>query len=212
MNQTRTAEKRRTLSSENWARSSSLRNVPLFFCAQANKEKNKYVLATLPGALGQISKPSDLHLTPVYALLGDERWLVRHSAIQALQRTSSPEAEDKVLHLLRTTSDPYDLVYCQATLKEIGSTKAIPFITKNLKSRKRDVKDSAQSAIALKILATRSMLALRHHGGRKIRATSQNSRKSPRFGARFPQPRIAGRLTRTDPACRRGGALPGPER
>ncbi len=36
---------------------------------------------------------------------------------------------------------------CQATLNEIGSTKAIPFIAKNLKSRKRDVKNSAQLAI-----------------------------------------------------------------
>jgi len=52
-----------------------------------------------------------------------------------------------ILHVLKTTSDPFDLVYCQATLNEIGSAKAIPLIAKNLKSRKRDVKDSAQLAI-----------------------------------------------------------------
>jgi cysteine sulfinate desulfinase/cysteine desulfurase-like protein len=52
-----------------------------------------------------------------------------------------------ILHVLETTSDPYDLVYCQATLNEIGSAKAIPIIAKNLKSRKRDVKDSAKFAI-----------------------------------------------------------------
>ena len=115
--------------------------------AQAKKEKNKYVLATLLDALAHVSKPSDLDLTPVYALLADERWLVRHSAIQSLKRTNSPKVEDVILHVLETTSDPYDLVYCQATLNEIGSAKAIPFIAKNLKSRKRDVKDSAQSAI-----------------------------------------------------------------
>lgn len=115
--------------------------------AQAKKEKNKYVLATLLDALAHISKPSDLDLTPVYALLRDERWLVRHSAIQSLKHTNSPKVEDVILHVLETTSDPDDLVYCQATLNEIGSAKAIPFIAKNLKSRKRDVKDSAQSAI-----------------------------------------------------------------
>jgi HEAT repeat protein len=115
--------------------------------AQAKKEKNKYVLATLLDALAHVSKPSDLDLNPVYALLADERWLVRHSAIQSLKRTNSPKVEDMILHVLETTSDPYDLVYCQATLNEIGSTKAIPFIAKNLKSRKRDVKDSAQLAI-----------------------------------------------------------------
>jgi HEAT repeat protein len=115
--------------------------------AQSKKEKNKYVLATLLDALAQVSKPSDLDLAPVYAFLTDERWLVRHSAIQSLKRTNSPNVEGMILHVLETTSDPYDLVYCQATLNEIGSAKAIPFIAKNLKSRKRDVKDSAQFAI-----------------------------------------------------------------
>jgi HEAT repeat protein len=115
--------------------------------AQVTKEKNKYVLATLLDALGHVLKPTDLDLTPVYALLADKRRLVRHSAIQSLKRTNSPNVEDMILRVLETTSDPYDLVYCQATLNEIGSAKAIPFIAKNLKSRKRDVKDSAQLAI-----------------------------------------------------------------
>src|SRR5215472_15567114 len=84
--------------------------------AQVEKEKNKYVLATLLDALGHISKPTDLDLTPLCALLADERWLVRHSAIQSLKRTNSPKVEEMILHVLETTSDPYDLVYCQATL------------------------------------------------------------------------------------------------
>jgi len=115
--------------------------------ARLKKEKNKYVLATLLAALGRISKPANLDLTPVFALLADKRWLVRHSAIQALQRTNSPKVEEMILHVLETTSDPYDLVYCHSTLNKIGSAKAIPFIAKNLKSRKRDVKDSARLAI-----------------------------------------------------------------
>jgi HEAT repeat protein len=115
--------------------------------AQAKKEKKKYVLAALLDALAHVAKPSDLDLAPIYAFLTDERWLVRHSAIQSLKRTNSPNVEDMILHVLETTSDPNDLVYCQATLNEIGSAKAIPFIAKNLKSRKRDVKDSAQFAI-----------------------------------------------------------------
>jgi HEAT repeat protein len=115
--------------------------------AHVRKEKNKYVLASLLNALARISKPSDLDLSPVLALLEDDRWLVRHSAIESLKRTNSPEVEAKILHLLETTGDPYDLVYCQATLNEIGSAKAIPFIAENLKSRKRDVKDSARLAI-----------------------------------------------------------------
>jgi HEAT repeat protein len=113
---------------------------------QVKKEKNKYVLATLLDALGHILKPADLDLTPIYALLFDKKSLVRHAAIKSLKLTNSPTVEDMILNVLKTTSDPYDLVYRQ-TLNEIGSAKAIPFIAKNLKSRKRDVKDSARLAI-----------------------------------------------------------------
>ena len=84
--------------------------------AQARTEKNKHVLSTLLDALAHVSKPSNLDLSPVLALLQDDRWLVRHSAIQSLKHTNASEVEDRILDLLKTTSDPYDLVYCQATL------------------------------------------------------------------------------------------------
>jgi HEAT repeat protein len=106
-----------------------------FLVEQVKKEKNKYVLATLLDALGHILKPADLDLTPIHALLFDKKSLVRHAAIKSLKLTNSPTVEDMILNVLKTTSDPYDLVYCQATLNEIGSAKAIPFIAKNLKSR-----------------------------------------------------------------------------
>jgi len=72
---------------------------------------------------------------------------VRHSAIQSLKRCTSAEAEDRLLEILATTSDPYDVIYCHATLNQIGTHKALPALTQNLKSRKRDVKISAQAAI-----------------------------------------------------------------
>ena len=45
------------------------------------------------------------------------------------------------------TTDPHDMLYCQATLNEIGTAKSLPYPQKNLGSRKRDVKLSAQLAI-----------------------------------------------------------------
>ena len=65
----------------------------------------------------------------------------------AYRGNAPPKVEEIILHVLETTSDPYDLVYRQLTLNEIGTAKAIPFIAKNLKFRKCDVKDSAQLAI-----------------------------------------------------------------
>jgi HEAT repeat protein len=98
-------------------------------------------------ALGGVHQPRDLDLSPLFRLLEDDRWLVRHSAIQALRHTDSPAVEDHVLHRLGATSDPKDMTYCHATLNQIGSAQAIPQLEKNLKSRKADVKMSAKFAI-----------------------------------------------------------------
>ncbi len=110
-------------------------------------ETNKYVLSHLLDALGGVRKPRELDLDPVFQLLRDRRWLVRHSAIRALRLSDSPEAEDRLLEHLETTGNPHDMTYCHATLGEVGTAKALPAIEKNLKSRKRDVKMSAQFAI-----------------------------------------------------------------
>jgi HEAT repeat protein len=115
--------------------------------SRLTQEHDKYVLSRLLDALRRISKPRNFDLSPLYRLLHDERWIVRHSAIQALSHTDVPEAEDRLIELLRTTTDPYDMVYCHATLNEIGSAKSIPHLQKNLGSRKKDVKLSAQLAI-----------------------------------------------------------------
>jgi HEAT repeat protein len=105
------------------------------------------VLSSLLDALRGVAKPQNLDLKPVFHFLHDHRWSVRHSAIRALSRTESSEAEDRLIELLNETIDEYDMVYCHATLNEIGTPKAIPHLQKNLSSRKRDVKHSAQSAI-----------------------------------------------------------------
>ena len=115
--------------------------------SRLSDEQDKYVLSSVLNALSWIGKPGSLDLRPLYGLLRDDRWLVRHSAIQSLRLTDTPEAEDKLIDLLVTTTDTHDMIYCHATLNEIGSTKSLLYLEKNLSSRKRDVKLSAKSAI-----------------------------------------------------------------
>jgi HEAT repeat protein len=57
-------------------------------------EQDKYVLSSLLDALSWIRKPRSLDLEPVYRLLSDDRWSVRHSAIQSLRLT---ETSDRTL-------------------------------------------------------------------------------------------------------------------
>ncbi|OXJ14530.1 hypothetical protein CFB39_25705 [Burkholderia sp. AU6039] len=113
----------------------------------SSREPDKYALASLLDRLADIPKPGGVDVRPLFPLLKDKRWLVRHSAIRSLNGCANPQAEDELLEILATTSDPYDVIYCQSTLNRIGTCKALPAITQNLKSRKRDVKISAQAAI-----------------------------------------------------------------
>jgi HEAT repeat protein len=122
-------------------------------CAQilvngAAIESDKYVLSALLDSLAPIHKSPELPLEPIFQRLHDKRWHVRHSAIQALRRSHSDEAESQLLVLLATTTDPDDRVYCHATLNDIGTRRSIPALSESLSSRTRDVRMSAELAIA----------------------------------------------------------------
>jgi HEAT repeat protein len=113
----------------------------------SSKERDKHALAGILDLLADIPKPESVDVRPLFPLLKDKRWRVRYSAIQSLKRCQNAEAEDKLLEILATTSDPYDATYCHATLNQMGTRKALPALAQNLKARKRDVKASAQAAI-----------------------------------------------------------------
>src|SRR5664279_3660879 len=82
--------------------------------ARAALEKDKYALSGLLDRLADLSKPFQIDLSPVFALLRDSRWLVRHSAIASLENSVSPESELRILELLSSSTDSYDIAYCQA--------------------------------------------------------------------------------------------------
>jgi hypothetical protein len=109
-------------------------------------ETNKYNLNTLLHGIGQISKGPNFDLSPVFPLLADSRWMVRQAAINALDKSANPETETRVIDHLAATTDPYEQTYCHAVLSTIGTLRSLPVIEANLKSRKRDVKASAQWA------------------------------------------------------------------
>jgi len=126
---------------------SELENELLVTLPLINNATNKHALASLLDELAKVPKPAGTDLSPIFRLLGDSRCLVRHSAIGALKNTDSPEVEDRLLSLLQTTSDPCDLIYVHSVLNQVGTSKSIPALSESLKSRKRDVKLSAQAAI-----------------------------------------------------------------
>lgn len=112
-----------------------------------NTESDKHNIASILERVAEISKPPAFDLSRVYALLKDPRWRVRHAAIQALGNSQSEEVETHLLEHLASTDDPYDQTYCHAVLNHLGTARSVPLLEVNLKSRKRDVKLSAEAAL-----------------------------------------------------------------
>lgn len=114
---------------------------------RVNKETDKYIISSLLDRISDIKKPIGTDLQPLIQAIKSDKWLIRHSAIQSLKNSSDNDAETALIEILNDSEDPYDLAYTNATINKIGTLRAIPFLEKHLKNRKRDVKDSAKYAI-----------------------------------------------------------------
>ena len=112
-----------------------------------DKETDKYIIASLLDTISNLKKPIGTDLQPIITATKSDKWLIRHSAIRALNNSVDEIAETTLIKILDNSDDPFDLTYANATLNKIGTIRAIPYLEKHLKSRKRDVKDSAEFAI-----------------------------------------------------------------
>ena len=111
------------------------------------KETDKYIISSLLDRIAAIKKPIGTDLQPLIQATKSDKWLIRHSAIHSLKNSSDSLAETALIEILNDSDDPYDLIYTNTVINNIGTPRAIPFLEKHLKSRKRDVKDSAKYAI-----------------------------------------------------------------
>ena len=118
-----------------------------YLISRVDKETDKYIISSLLDKIANLKKPFKTNLEPLIQATKTEKWLIRHSAIQSLNYSEDPIAETTLIEILENSDDTYNLTYSNATLNKIGTTRSIPYLQKHLKSRKRDVKDSAKCAI-----------------------------------------------------------------
>ncbi len=118
-----------------------------YLIGRVEKETDKYILSSLLDRIAKLKKPKGIDLKPLIEATRNSKWQIRHSAIDSLQNSEDEVAEDTLIDILSTSEDFYDITYANATLSYIGTEKALPYLEKNLSSRKRDVKDSAKFAI-----------------------------------------------------------------
>jgi hypothetical protein len=120
---------------------------PEFLISRIDKESDKYIISSLLDRISAIQKPGELSLLPIIAATKSEKWLIRYSAIKALKLSNNEMAEERLIEIIATSEDAYDLSCANSTLYSIGTPKALPYLEKHLQSRKRDVKASAKNAI-----------------------------------------------------------------
>lgn len=110
-------------------------------------EQDKYVASAILDRIADIPKPLGTDVTKLVEATRDENWLIRHSAIRALDNSADPQAEQRLIEISEDGDDPFDVIYANSVLNKVGTSRAIPTLQKHLKSRKRDVRLSAELAI-----------------------------------------------------------------
>ena len=113
-------------------------------------EQDKYILSAILDGLAWMESASDLDPGIIIELSKHEKWLIRHSAIQALG--SFPKEESKkalYFYLMQEDEKAYrnEIIYANASLGKIGNEADIPVLERHIRSRSRDIKESAKFAI-----------------------------------------------------------------
>lgn len=94
--------------------------------------------------------PAGVDITPILTLAKDGRSHVRHSAIHALRTCPGRESRE-VLKIYLTQEDEkvyqYEMYYANIAMQSIGEPEDIPLLERFLKSRRPDLKITAQYAI-----------------------------------------------------------------
>ena len=118
-----------------------------YLIQRVDKETDKQIITSILDRIGDLKKPSGTNLQPLIRATQNDKWSIRYSAIQSLNNSVDPVAESILIEILDSSDDPFNLIYSNAVLNRIGTLRALPYLEKHLKSRKRDVKDSAKFAI-----------------------------------------------------------------
>lgn len=131
-------------------------NACAFFLQQLAIETNKYILSAMLDRVRdwrQLSGktiPDNLDISPILTLTKHDQHLVRHSAIRALSACPRKESRDALRYYLNQEDEKayqYEIYYANIAMQSIGEPEDIPLLERSLKSRRPDLKITAQYAI-----------------------------------------------------------------
>jgi len=127
-----------------------------FFLQRLGVETDKYILSSMLDRvhdwwrLAGKTVPAGLDVSNILTLAKEDRRPVRHSAIRALGACPREESRN-ILHDYLLQEDEkayqYEIYYANIAMQGIGEPEDIPLLERFLKSRRPDIKMTAQYAI-----------------------------------------------------------------
>lgn len=126
-----------------------------FLLERLRVESDKYVLSNLLDRMGDWGRkglllPEGMDFSPVLALTRDDRRQVRHDALRALSACPGEASREACAFYLRQGDEKtyqYEIYYANIALQTIGTAAEIPLLERFLKSRRPDLKLTAQYAV-----------------------------------------------------------------
>ena len=126
-----------------------------FYIQRLTVESDKYVLSSLLDRVSDWGRknlllPAELDLSPVLALTVEERRSVRHDAVRALSACPGEASRKACAYYLEQKDEKayqYEIYYANIALQTIGEPPDILLLEWFLKSRRPDLKLTAQYAI-----------------------------------------------------------------
>lgn len=127
-----------------------------FFLQRLGSETDKYILSSMLDRVHDWWRPAgktipaSLDISNILTLAKDKCNLVQHSAIHALGACPREESRNMLLYYLLQEDEKaykYEIYYANIAMQGIGKPEDIPFLKRFLKSRRPDIKMTAQYAI-----------------------------------------------------------------
>ena len=130
-------------------------NVPdiegiVFYIKQLEIETDKYILSAMLDRISEFAIPTYINIEVIASLSLHEKWLIRHSAINALGSSAALESKKALYYYINQEDEKtykYEITYANASLGKMGSMDDIPIIEQHLKSKIQDIRRSAEFAI-----------------------------------------------------------------
>lgn len=121
-----------------------------FYLKRLEVETDKYILSSMLDIVSEIKIPTNISIKIIVSLSVSDKWLIRHSAINALGSSATSESKQALYYYINQVDEKaykYEIVYANASLGKIGSLEDIPTLEQHIKSKIRDIHDSAEFAI-----------------------------------------------------------------